>query len=86
MIVQTTATVTYTCYLDEEQARKVIEYAKENDCDLESAVWALQFGGSGLEIYTSSTESDFSTESIDYVELEEDDEEIYDEIMESENE
>ena len=87
MKVETTALVKYTCFLDEEQAIEVIKYAKEHDCDLEEAVLAMyEDYEMDFELYHDSTESDFSTESIDFVELDENEQELYDEIMESDNE
>lgn len=69
MNVTVTATVQYTCSLNEAKARKVKAYAEENDCTLEEAVWAL-YVGDGLDLYDDYTESDFTTESIDQVEEE----------------
>ena len=65
--VETTATVVTTCYLTDEDEEKVKAFMKENVCDLEDAVKEL-FWNNELDIYTHSTESDFSTESIDLVE------------------
>ena len=65
--VETTAKVVTTCYLTDEDAEKVRAFMKENVCDLEDAVKEL-FWNNELDIYTHSTESDFSTESIDLVE------------------
>lgn len=67
MNVTVTATVQYTCFLSEAKARKVKAYAKENDCTLEEAVWAL-YVDDMLDLYDDATESDFTTESIDQVE------------------
>ena len=67
MKVTTTATVQYTCFLNEAKARKVKAYAEENDCTLENAVVELYYDGI-LDLYDDSTESDFTTESIDQVE------------------
>lgn len=64
--VETTATVVTTCYLTNEDEEKVRAFMKENVCDLEDAVKEL-FWNNELDIYTHSTESDFSTESIDLV-------------------
>lgn len=80
MNVQVTATVEYNCWLDEDKAKQVIEYAKENDCTLEEAVWELYtYCDTNFNLYEAGTESDFSTESIDCVELEEDEEELWEE-------
>lgn len=67
MKVTTTATVQYTCFLNTVKANKVKAYAEENDCTLEEAVWAL-YVDDRLDLYDDSTESDFTTESIDQVE------------------
>lgn len=67
MIVTVTATVQYTCYLGDAAACEVKEYAEQNDCTLEEAVWALYNDGT-ISLYDSCTESDFATESIDQVE------------------
>ena len=66
MNVTVTATVQYTCFLDNAKACRVKEYAKQNDCTLEEAVWAL-YTDNVLDLYDDVTESDFSTESIDQV-------------------
>ena len=64
--VETTANVTITCYLTAEDEEKVKAFMEENACDLEDAVRAL-FWTNELNIYSNSTESDFHTESIDFV-------------------
>lgn len=64
--VETTAQVTTTCFLTNEDEEKVKALMEENECDLEDAVKEL-FWNNELDIYTHSTESDFSTESIDSV-------------------
>lgn len=64
--VQVTALVTYTCCLDEDDVAKVQEYAEENECELEEAVFSLYADGE-IDLYKESTESDFSTESVDSV-------------------
>lgn len=38
MRVMVTAEVQYCCELNKEDSQKVIEYAKENNCDYERAV------------------------------------------------
>ena len=69
MNVTVTATVQYICSLNNTKACKVKEYAEQNDCTLEEAVWALYFDDR-LELYDDYTEGDFNTESIDFVEEE----------------
>ena len=76
MRVYVTAEVQYCCELSEEDSQKVIQFAKENDCDYETAIWELYCGWHSIELYRTSHESDFSTESVDEVELDEEDEEV----------
>lgn len=71
MRVFVTAEVQYCCELSEEDSQKVIEYAKENKCDYERAVWELYCWHNKIDLYENSHESDFSTENIDEVELDE---------------
>ena len=67
--IETTAEVTMTCFLTSGDEEKVREFMEENKCDLENAVKEL-FWNNELNIYLDSTESDFSTQSIDLVEEE----------------
>ena len=67
--VETTAEVITTCILTDEDEEKVKVFMEENQCDLEDAVKEL-FWNNELNIYCQSTESDFHTESIDFVEEE----------------
>lgn len=78
MRVLVTAEVQYCCELSEEDSKKVIEYAKETDCDYETAVWNLYYGLHSIDLYGNSWESDFSTQDIDEVELDEEEEEEFD--------
>ena len=64
--VEVTATVQYTCTLSEDDSEKVKEYAEENNCEWTEAVFALYNSGE-INLYNKSTESDFSTDVIDYV-------------------
>lgn len=61
------ATVTYTCYLDEEQSQLVQECAEEEECSLDAAVMLLYTDGE-LNLYHNSVESDFSTNEVTQVE------------------
>jgi hypothetical protein len=63
--VEVTAMVQYTCKLSEEDSERVKEFAKENDIDLAVAVHEL-YSVNEIDLYHHSTESDFSTESIDF--------------------
>ena len=68
MAVTVEATVTYTCYLDKEDAEKVEALVEENDdLSLEDAVNELYAMGE-LNLYKNSTESDFCTTEISQVE------------------
>ena len=67
MNVTVTATVQYTCFLNEAKTRKVKAYAEENDCTLEDAVAELYYDGM-LDLYDDVTESDFTPKSRDQVE------------------
>jgi hypothetical protein len=62
--VETTATVTYVCNLSEEDTKRVCDYAIEQGLTLREAVAELYAVGK-IDLYDNSTESDFSTESID---------------------
>ena len=86
MNITVTAEVTYTCTLDNDRSELVMRHAKENDMTLEEAVWDLQFNGGDLEMYDDSVESDFSTQSVDYVELTSEEQELYDDIFEEDEE
>ena len=64
--VETTATVTYICSLNEEDTKKVCDYANETGLTLKEAVAELYSDGE-IDLYDCATESDFSTEAIDRV-------------------
>ena len=66
IIVEVTATVQYTCELSEHDSEKVKEYAEENEVEWTEAVIELYNSGE-IYLYRNSTESDFSTNSIDNV-------------------
>lgn len=67
MAVTVEATVTYTCYLDEEETAKVEALIGESDLSLEDAVYELYSTGE-IDLYKNSTESDFCTNEISQVE------------------
>ena len=69
LAVTVEATVTYTCYLDEEDGASVKKLADEYDLDLEEAVRWL-YRSNELNLYKNSVESDFSTDEILQVEEE----------------
>lgn len=60
------ATVTYTCWLSDEDSDCVRQYAKDNDCSLEEATMAT-YHNHQIDLYDNSVESDFSTECIEQV-------------------
>lgn len=65
--VNVEATVTYTCYLDEDESQMVQECAEQEECSLEDAVMMLYNEGK-LNLYHNSVESDFSTEAVTQIE------------------
>ena len=80
--VEVTACVLYTCVLSEEDGKKVKERARElaapysEDEKEYYAQAAKELYHEGIiELYADSTESDFSTESVERVYEDEDDEE-----------
>lgn len=78
MIVEVRGLVTYSCNLDEEKTRTVLEYARDNKCDLTEAVWDVLCD---INIYEDSVEMDYDTQEI--VDVEVTDFEQFDEIMEA---
>lgn len=69
MIVTTTATVQYACSLTDEEEQKILEYVEAHpDMSLTDAVDELWQQGE-IDLYRESTETDFSTESIDSVDV-----------------
>ena len=66
MEVYVRAEVWYTCELDNDQARQVVEYMAEHDCSAEYAVEML-YHNNDFGLYDNSVESDFSTEAIEDV-------------------
>jgi hypothetical protein len=64
IIVEVTASVSYTCQLTAEDEEKVKAFAEENDGSLAYAVDILYSRGE-INLYKNSVESDFSTETID---------------------
>lgn len=62
--VETRATVIYTCWLNEEDSQKVLDFLEENpDYNMTEAVSKLYADGE-IDLYYDFTESDFSTEEI----------------------
>lgn len=70
IVVETRATVTYTCWLNEEDSQKVLDFLKTNPhYDMTEAVTKLYEKGE-INLYENSTESDFSTEEIAEADIE----------------
>lgn len=63
MIVDVKETVWYSCWFDEDQEKKVRDYADENNLDLVEAVKEL-YANHDFDLYRESTESDFMTEEM----------------------
>ena len=68
MEVYVRGTVWYSCTLSDEDTRKVIKYAKENDCEYEEAVSALYYKCE-INLYDTFVESDYTTEEIEEVRI-----------------
>ena len=75
MEVYVRAEVWYTCTLDDDQARQVVEYMAQNDCSAECAVEML-YQNNDFGLYDNCIESDFSTEAVEDVVFEEYDDEL----------
>lgn len=86
MVVHTIATVTYACDVDGEDAEKIMNYAAENNCAPEVAAFLLYTQHELPNLYDNATEEDFSTEDVDAVEFEGDEEEYYDKLCGDEDE
>lgn len=67
LVATVEATVTYACYLSEEDSQKVINYIGDTDLSLEDAVHELYSMGD-INLYANSEESDFSTDKVTQVE------------------
>ena len=75
MEVYVRATVWYTCKLDDNQAKEVVEYMAQNDCNAEYAVEML-YQNTDFGLYDRCMESDFSTEEVESVEFDPEDDEL----------
>ena len=69
LVAMVEATVTYACWLSEEDEQKVRDYIGDIDLSIEDAVMELYCEGK-INLYKNSTESDFSTNYILSVEEE----------------
>ena len=66
LVAMVEATVTYACWLSEEDEQKVRDYIGDTDLSIEDAVIELYNAGE-IDLYKDSTESDFSTNYIERV-------------------
>lgn len=74
MVLHTVSTVYTACYISREDAELIKQYAKENNCSLEKAAEDLYFRDLLENIYAESIEKEWSTESIELVELDDENE------------
>ena len=63
LVAMVEATVTYACWLSEEDEQKVRDYIGDTDLSTADAVMELYDAGK-IDLYKNSTESDFSTNYI----------------------
>lgn len=63
LVAMVKATVTYACWLSEEDEQKVRDYIGDTDLSTADAVMELYDAGK-IDLYKNSTESDFSTNYI----------------------
>lgn len=63
LVAMVEATVTYACWLSEEDEQKVLDYIGDTDLSTADAVMELYDAGE-INLYKKSTESDFSTNYI----------------------
>jgi hypothetical protein len=63
LVAMVEATVTYACWLSEEDEQKVRDYIGNTDLSTADAVMELYDAGK-IDLYKNSTESDFSTNYI----------------------
>ena len=79
MLVEAVGTIYYTCELSDEDEEKVVNYIKDNPdefkyMDAEDAIIEairILWENNEIDLYSSSTESDYSTEEINWSEFEE---------------
>lgn len=70
LVAMVEATVTYACWLSEEDEQKIRDYIGDTDLSIADAVMELYDAGK-IDLYKNSTESDFSTNYITSVDREE---------------
>lgn len=77
--VEVVGRICYTCELSDEDEKKVVDYIKDNPeefefmTEKESIVAAVDilYNDSEIDLYDNATESDYSTEEINWSEFEE---------------
>lgn len=63
LVAMVEATVTYACWLSEEDEQKIRDYIGDTDLSTADAVMELYDAGK-IDLYKNSAESDFSTNYI----------------------
>ena len=63
LVAMVEATVTYACWLSEEDEQKIRDYIGDTDLSTAEAVTELYHAGE-IDLYKNSTESDFFTNYI----------------------
>ena len=63
LVAMVEATVTYACWLSEEDEQKIRDYIADIDLSTADAIMELYYAGK-IDLYKNSTESDFSTNYI----------------------
>ena len=77
--VEAVATTWFTCTLTDEEEKKVVDYIKENPDEFEymdkkdaiAKAVEILYENDEINLYDSTTESDFSTDEIKWSEFEE---------------
>lgn len=60
LVAMVEATVTYACWLSEEDEQKIRDYIGDTDLSTADAIRELHYAGK-INLYKNSTESDFYT-------------------------
>lgn len=66
LVAMVEATVTYACWLSEEDEQKIRDYIGDTDLSITDAVTELSVMGE-IDLYKNSTESDFYTNYVEQV-------------------
>lgn len=69
LVAMVEATVTYACWLNEEDEQKIRDYIGDTDLSTADAIMELYDAGE-IDLYKNSTESDFSTNYITSIDRE----------------